>query len=352
MRWSVSHSDALRELRGLPSDLFDASVTDPPYALGGREPTGDEICSYLQGGDLDVGGDFLGKEWDMPPVPLWREVFRVLKPGARLLAFGGPRTYDLLSLGIRAAGFVKRDEIYAPALAWVQSAGLPKSSALLKPCWEPVCLFVKPGPLRPLNLSPCSLPVGPSGRARAPGNFHNMHLPGCLPPACVAACPVAALDRLTGPRASGKMKAGTARANRGGYAGALPARTSRETHGDSGAVSRFFPAHEWGRYDVDPLELLPFMYEGKARGKARLDGAEGVNPHPTVKPVALIRWLWRLVAGPGVLGLDPFLGSGSHAVAALLEGLRVHGIEREAEYVELARRRLLALPSGARAAPR
>jgi site-specific DNA-methyltransferase (adenine-specific) len=148
------------------------------------------------------------------------------------------------------------------------------------------------------------------------------------------------------------MKAGTARANRGGYAGALPARTSRETHGDSGAVSRFFPAHEWGRYDVDPLELLPFMYEGKARGKARLDGAEGVNPHPTVKPVALIRWLWRLVAGPGVLGLDPFLGSGSHAVAALLEGLRVHGIEREAEYVELARRRLLALPSGGGGAPR
>lgn len=63
------------------------------------------------------------------------------------------------------------------------------------------------------------------------------------------------------------------------------------------------------------------------------------NVHPTVKPLDLMRWLVRLVTPPMGLVLDPFLGSGTTAVAALEEGCRVVGVEREAAYVAIARGR-------------
>jgi DNA modification methylase len=59
-----------------------------------------------------------------------------------------------------------------------------------------------------------------------------------------------------------------------------------------------------------------------------------------VKPVALMRWLVRLVTPPDGLVLDPFTGSGTTGIAATLEGRRFLGIEREAEYVEIARARI------------
>lgn len=64
------------------------------------------------------------------------------------------------------------------------------------------------------------------------------------------------------------------------------------------------------------------------------------NVHPTVKPIALMRWLVRLITPPGGTVLDPFAGSGSTGVAAVMEGARFLGIEREAEYVPIARARI------------
>ena len=66
------------------------------------------------------------------------------------------------------------------------------------------------------------------------------------------------------------------------------------------------------------------------------------NPHPTVKPLALMRYLCRLVTPPGGLVLDPFAGSGSTGVAAVQEGFRFLGIEKGLEYVEIARARIAA----------
>jgi site-specific DNA-methyltransferase (adenine-specific) len=65
--------------------------------------------------------------------------------------------------------------------------------------------------------------------------------------------------------------------------------------------------------------------------------------HPTQKPVSLMRWaIRRLRLSPNSLILDPYCGSGSTGVAAIEEGHRFIGIEREAEYVEIARRRIAA----------
>jgi DNA modification methylase len=79
-----------------------------------------------------------------------------------------------------------------------------------------------------------------------------------------------------------------------------------------------------------------FFYCAKASPSDR--GAD--NTHPTVKPTALMRYLCRLVNPPGGTVLDPFTGSGSTGKAAMLEGFSFIGIEREAEYIDIACRRI------------
>ena len=64
------------------------------------------------------------------------------------------------------------------------------------------------------------------------------------------------------------------------------------------------------------------------------------NTHPTVKPAMLMRHLLRLVTPGGGTVLDPFLGSGTTALAAEAEGFEWVGIEREAEYIAIAAARL------------
>jgi len=64
------------------------------------------------------------------------------------------------------------------------------------------------------------------------------------------------------------------------------------------------------------------------------------NVHPTVKPIELMRWLVRLVTPPGGLVLDPFTGSGTTGCAAVLEGFRFMGLEREPEYAAIAQARI------------
>jgi hypothetical protein len=64
------------------------------------------------------------------------------------------------------------------------------------------------------------------------------------------------------------------------------------------------------------------------------------NVHPTVKPIDVMRWLVRLVTPPDGLILDPFTGSGTTGCAAMLEGFRFIGIEREPEYADIAEARI------------
>lgn len=73
---------------------------------------------------------------------------------------------------------------------------------------------------------------------------------------------------------------------------------------------------------------------------AAIVGGRERTAHPTQKPVDLMRWLCRLVTPPNGIVLDPFTGSGTTGVAALREGFRFVGIEREAQYVEIARARI------------
>ncbi len=168
----------LEILRKIPDNTYDAVVMDPPYGIGNREPKPAEILAYLQGADLDTGGDFMGKDWEIPSVLVWKETFRVLKPGGHVFSFGGTRTWDLISMGARMAGFEMVPSIAEnhAGLQWIQSQGMPKSYNIsyavdsklghkrspkeppvspeakewagygtgLKPTWEPIVVLFKP----------------------------------------------------------------------------------------------------------------------------------------------------------------------------------------------------------------
>jgi len=133
---TILHGKCLEVLKTIEDDSVDSIVTDVPYGLGNKDPSVEEIIAYLQGSSLDVGGEFMNKDWELPSVLVWRECFRVLKPGGFLLSFAGTRTQDLISIGIRAAGFENRDLIDAemgpPILRWVRAQGMPKSTDISK----------------------------------------------------------------------------------------------------------------------------------------------------------------------------------------------------------------------------
>jgi site-specific DNA-methyltransferase (adenine-specific) len=116
--------------------------------------------------------------------------------------------------------------------------------------------------------------------------------------------------------------------------GAGKARQSAEgTHsGPSGMFGIGEPAMRFG----DSGSAARFFYTAKASRDDRSDG----NTHPTVKPTDLMRYLCRLVTPPGGVVLDPFMGSGSTGKAAMLEGFCFIGIEREAAYHAIAKRRI------------
>lgn len=82
-------------------------------------------------------------------------------------------------------------------------------------------------------------------------------------------------------------------------------------------------------------------------GSPRNMNADAKNPHPTVKPTELMRYLCRLVTPPGGLIVDPFAGSGSTGKAAILEGFQFVGFELDPQYSAIANARLEAARNAA-----
>ena len=169
---------------------------------------------------------------------------------------------------------------------------------------------------------------------------------------CVEGCPVALLDAQSGETASH----GGGTSSVVGY-GSGASETRQIAPGDTGTASRFFPCfpaddpappfayiakpsraerNEGVCVDPQPRRRRNELLPGDCYGNDRREG----NVHPTVKPVALMRWLLRLITEPGDIVLDPFGGSGTTGVAALAEGRRVIIIERDPAFAAICRARL------------
>lgn len=338
MSYTLHCGDCLDIMPTLEAGSVDSIVTDPPYGLS-----------------------FMGKNWDhgVPGVPFWKAALRVAKPGAFLLAFGGTRTYHRLTCAIEDAGWEIRD-----CIMWVYGSGFPKSHNIgnsvesfagwgtaLKPAWEPIIVAMKPldgafasnaltWGVAGLNIDGCRVgtaddlnPNDYDDTRRSTPKFSGImnsgkvgqyrsgtgSVPDGRWPANVihdGSDEVLAEFAKAGERTS--RSGGLSDKRSGGIMGKkINEYRPRTGHDDTGSVARFF-------------------YCAKASSSERCD-----NHHPTVKPLALMRYLMRLTATPtGGIVLDPFMGSGSTGVAAIQEGRCFVGIEKDAGYFEIAQRRI------------
>lgn len=368
--------DCREVLRTLLDASVDSCVTDPPYEL-----------------------NFMGRDWDRSGVAFepdtWRAVLRVLKPGGHLLAFGGTRTFHRLVCAIEDVGFEIRD-----AIMWHYGSGFPKSLSIaleyerrlcrqikrdghtvwvyfddgkdmardppfrdpganewvghgtaLKPATEIICLARKPLSEKTvaanvlehgtgaLNIDGCRVhgedaqggaytvkrlkpgatlnKTGGNWRPEDGGvEFHGEMKPGRWPANVIHD---GSEEVLAGfPDSKGQQGDLTGhskdRKSKGIYGDFAPARDALK-RGDSGSAARFF-------------------YAAKASKKERAG-----SKHPTVKPLALMRYLCRLVTPPGGTVLDPFAGTGTTGQAALQEGFDAILIELDAEHVGVAEKR-------------
>ena len=371
--------ECLDVLATLEPESVDACATDPPYGIGfmGREwdtftpesvakladqkrgfdrrepnPNLRGRSEWLAGAkvqyDRSAAASLKFQAWTQQ----WAEaVLRVLKPGAHAVVCAAPRMAHRVTCGLEDAGFEIRD-----SLLWLYGSGFPKSLNLpgglgtaLKPAYEPVILARKPLGGRTvaqcvaafgtgaINIDGCRLTT--EGRPLRIGDYkdteHNTYT-----------------GRMNGSLQGGSRAAGQTDLGRWPPNVALDETAAARLDAEGG-TSRFFYVAKASREERERgCEDLPQRTAGEATD--RQDGSAGLNSpragasrmrgarnhHPTVKPVALMRWLVRLVTPPGGLVLDPFTGSGTTGLACIKEQRRFLGIEREAEYVAIANARL------------
>jgi len=311
-------------MQGLEDNTIDSIVTDPPYGLS-----------------------FMGKDWDhgIPGVVFWQEALRIAKPGCHLLAFGGTRTFHRLAVAIEDAGWDIRD-----TLMWVYGSGFPKSHNLkgewqgygtaLKPAWEPVIVARKPlegtvvnNVLKwgtgALNIDGCRVPLNGDKPYSYPNGSGGSHGP----------VPIRShYDNPVYGNPQGRFPANLIHDGSDAVVSGFPNDTSRFFYCAKASKSERnmgCEGLEERKRDASRHVGQPSMNGGDGNPYNR--GAKPLaNNHPTVKPLALMRYLCRLVTPPDGVVLDPFCGSGSTLVGALQEGFRYIGIEKDPDYVNIA----------------
>ena len=364
--WRVELGDCIDGMRAMPDDSVDSIVCDPPYGIG-----------------------FMAAEWDasVPGAEWAAECLRVLKPGGHLIAFAATRTIHRLAVTIEDAGFEIRDTLH-----WCFWNSMPKS--------HPVSVYVDriltEGKARDVKRKGIGNLNGRFGDAslnfESQAKQHSVKtdeakrfagwgtgLKTAIEPAVLARKPV------QGTVAQNAIKYGTGAINidacrfaegdpawvgPNGSVGSYP----NGPQGNSFSVnmapdgSRGQPWHppDGGRWPANLYYCKKPSRKERERGCDGLPVAErhdvsnrdpdsagvdhprsGVrrkgefrNVHPTVKPVRLMRWLARLVTPSGGLVLDPFAGSGTAGIAAVLEGFDYIGFELKPEFHAIANARI------------
>jgi len=399
----IYHGDCREVMATMDAASVDAIVTDPPYGLAfmgkgwdhavpGVEFWAEALRVAKPGAHLVAFGGtrtfhrlacaIEDAGWEMRDCLSW------------LYGSGFPKSHNLAVAFDKQAGMAARGVGFTTA-GYTASATVPPGmhqahvgqsdlarqwqgwGTALKPAWEPIILARKPlaGTVAAnvqshgtgaLNVDGCriegKLDGDPNRFAKTNGGefvaFSKsapvVRSEGRWPANVVLDEDAAAMLDAQAPRtgaAAPVTGAEASPASRGGITNRRE-RVAGAFHNDTGGASRFFyvakasrsereaglemmPEREYrGQYGDGIQDNRPHMAEGyKYEAKAR-------NHHPTVKPLALMRWLCRLVTPPGGVVLDPFTGSGTTGCAAVLEGFGFVGIEREAEYVAIAERRI------------
>lgn len=305
----VFYGDAVDALTYVPPQFAQACISDPPYGLS--DPTKHDnqemMRAWRMGEDYKGTRGYKGQTWDgaVPGPDLWRAVARCLVPGAAVAAFSGNRTFTRTGIALVKADLQDHDLI-----SWMYTNAQPlnandvsrrvhdpaKKEALeghapqLQTGHEPILIFRK-SRQGPLNDTILEYGVGgarvwdiadapPGGKAK---NTWVLHENSCTESECEPGCVASDIS------------------TRSAATPLYP--------------SKFLP-------DGNVIVKKPTENE-----RVAVDG----NKHTTQKPLAVMDALIRAYTLPGHWVIDPFLGSGTTAEAALLAGRNVIGVELREE---------------------
>lgn len=350
----VIQGDCLALLPQLPNACIDLMVTDPPYGL-----------SIFKNG------------WDkaVPAIRVWNECLRVLKPGAIAFVMCSPRQDRLSEMiaNLQGAGFYTK----FTSLFWEYHTGFPKITDISKIIDKK--LGVKPEVIgtkkqngqkfRPNNGGfndttrtnyNITRPTSEQAKAMS-GGFAGFH-------------PRPAVEIILAVMKPLSKKSFTDQALENGkgltwlYDGSIPYQGHMRfpanllisndilDRGEYPQVrissSQYYSLDQWFHTRLKTLPYnversFPFLIVPKpstAEKSLGLEKWEKKVTHPTVKPISLFSYLITLGSRPGDTVLDPYLGSGTAAIAAKMLGRNYVGIEIESAYCRIAKRRLRMTP--------
>lgn len=374
----VLHSLNETILRQLPDNSIDAFISDSPYGI-----------------------DLLKAQWDesVPKIEFWRQIHRVMKPGAFAVVMSSVRQ-DVLAeniITLRRAGF----HVSWPSLYWARSGGRPKGANVSKmidkklnrqgeiigtrkvlnpQAFENGTLggAARAGDIPRYIDMPISLPSSDKAKEMS-GAFTGYRPKDAVEVIIIAMKPLSEKTYTAQAMANGK---GCARFEdcRIPYAqgetppirdlvkqvssssGAEIASIGNDWHGDEkgrfasnllvsdgvlGNSSKYYDLDRWEEEFIKRLPpecqaTYPYLVVSRPSPEEKHAGLpEGMrNTNPCVKPIKLMAYLVTMFSRPGDLILDPFTGSGSTLIAAKLLGRNFIGIEQSAEYHAIAEARV------------
>lgn len=344
---TVIQGDCIEVMRSMADNSIDFIVTDPPYGLHFMGKGWDKFkqsnydlspvkqvmsidgysrvarsfnCGNTESGTYDPKRDDEFQEF-MRQFGL--ETLRILKPGGHLAMFGAPRRHHRQMSGLEDAGFEIRD-----CIAWIFGQGFPKShnfgrqlgedwkgyGTALKPAYEPIILAMKP---LDGTFAQNAEKWGVAGINIDESRIGTEEIKTC---------------------AKEKGSSFTHLGKGEGYNGCL-----ESVHKGRWPANIIFDEEAAAELDeMTGNNVSRFFYCAKASSAERNRGLEErSNIHPTIKPIALMKYILKLLAPPGnPTCLDPFAGSGSTLVAAKELGINCIGIEKEKEYCDIAKARI------------
>jgi len=279
MKYNLLCGDNLDVLKTMSDNSVDACITDPPYGM--------DIA--------DVGWDH-----DVPPVETWKEVLRVLKPGAFCLSFCSPELYHRMATKVDDAGFDIKDQVI-----WMVTTKMAKHNRL-KPAHEPIVVAQKPldGTIKN-NFNTWGV-----GKI----NVETTRVPW------------------DGKPPTGWTKGGVNRRAFGKDVKKSKDDKNKET--ENANPDGRYPSNIIGHFD-DPYHQK-YFYAPRATRKERGE----YNDHPTPKPINLMRYLIRVYCPSDGIVLDPYNGSGSTGIAAIQENNEYIGIDLDPHYIEISEKRI------------
>jgi site-specific DNA-methyltransferase (adenine-specific) len=271
--------DNVEAMKKMADNSVDSCITDPPYGM-------------------DIAG--VGWDHNVPPVDTWKEVYRILKPGAFVASFCSPEFYHRMAVNVEDAGFRPMDMVI-----WMVTTKMAKVNRL-KPVHEPIFIAQKPfeGSIEK-NFETNGVGKIDTDDTRIPWDGE--------PP-------------------TGWIKGGSKRRAFGGKVKRVSDGGTKETE-DANPKGRY-PTNIIGHFDNPDHQK--YFYAPRVTRKERGE----YNNHPTPKPIALMRYLIRVYSPKGGLVIDPFVGSGSTGIAALQENRKFVGMDLSQEYIDISERRI------------